>query len=131
MTFNIGSQSGGIINNVAGDQHIAGGQRGRAVTAEAARRAVNDLRTVLAAAPLDEATAAEAQEQVEAIDAEVQRPQPDRPRVARSLESLTRVLAAAGSLATAGTALIGPLYTLAGWLGVLGEPVVRLLTPTR
>ena len=28
MTFNIGSQSGGVFNNVAGNQHIHGGQQG-------------------------------------------------------------------------------------------------------
>ena len=27
MTFNIGNQSGGVINNVAGDQHITGDRK--------------------------------------------------------------------------------------------------------
>jgi hypothetical protein len=43
------------------------------------------------------------------------------------LERLTRLLAAAGSLTTAGTALVGPLRTIAGWLGALSEPFLHLL----
>jgi len=143
MTFNIGNQTGGIINNVAGDQRIAGGQHGTVVTTEAALRAVQQLRDGLAttevtteatteaatnaATGLDGQTAAEARERVDEIDTELRAPQPDRPRIAAVLERLTRVLAAAGSLAAAGAALIGPLRTLAGWLGTLGEPILRLL----
>jgi len=51
MTFNIGNQNAAIINNVAGDQRIEGGQHGTAVTAvstEEARRAVRELRSGLA-----------------------------------------------------------------------------------
>ncbi len=58
MTFNIGNQSGGVINNVAGDQHITGGQHGTLVSTEDARRAVGELRRAVTAAGLGEATAA-------------------------------------------------------------------------
>jgi hypothetical protein len=37
------------------------------------------------------------------------------------------LLTAAGSLATGGTALVGPLHALASWLGAIGEPVLHLL----
>lgn len=127
MTFNIENQTAGNINNVGGDQRITGGQQGIVVTSEAVRQAVRDLREALATTPLDEATAAEVRDQVEAIAAEVQTPQPDRPRAASSLERLTRLLVATGSLATAGAALVSPLQTLASWLGTLGEPILRLL----
>ena len=46
MTFTIGTQNAAVINNVAGDQRIDGGQYGTAVTAvtaEQARRAVREL----------------------------------------------------------------------------------------
>jgi hypothetical protein len=33
----------------------------------------------------------------------------------------------AGSLATSGAALLGPLHALAGWLGALGGPILALL----
>jgi hypothetical protein len=127
MTFHIGSQTGGIINNVAGDQRVTGGQHGTAVATEAALRAVHELRDALGTAALDAKTATEARARVEEIDTELRTPQPDRSRVARCLERLTRLLAAAGSLATAGVALVGPLQTLAGWLGTLGEPILQLL----
>jgi CO/xanthine dehydrogenase Mo-binding subunit len=127
MTFHIGSQTGGIINNVAGDQRVTGGQYGTVVTTEAALRAVHELREALRAAALDARTATEARARVEEIDTELRTPQPDRSRVAGRLERLTRLLAAAGTLATAGVALVGPLQTLAGWLGTLGEPILRLL----
>jgi hypothetical protein len=126
-SFSIGSQNAGVINNVAGDQRITGGQHGTQVTLDTARQAVRDLHAGLSATALDGKTAAEARTQVETIDAELEAPQPDRSRVARSVERLTRLLAAARSLATAGAALMGPLRLLAGWLGTLGEPILRLL----
>jgi hypothetical protein len=127
MTFNIGSQSAGNINNVARDQHITGGQQGILVTPEAARQAVIDLRAGIQITPLDEATSAAAEAEVTEIEAGMREPQPDRSQVARPLERLTRLLLAAGSLTTASTALLQPLHMLAGWLGALGEPILHLL----
>ncbi len=127
MTFNIGSQSGGNINNVAGDQRITGGQHATVVTTESARQAVLDLRSGLDTTALDETTAASARTRVDEIDADMKAQQPNRSRIASSLERLTRLLVGAGTLVTAGGALLGPLQTLAGWLGTLGEPILRLL----
>jgi hypothetical protein len=126
MTFNIGNQSGGIINNVAGDQRNYGGQY-VATTIEAARQAVRDLREGLARVPLDGPAAAQARADVDALSAAVHAPQPEPSTVAGPLHRLTRLLSAAGSLTAAGTALVGPLRTLAGWLGALGEPILHLL----
>ena len=127
MTFNIGSQSGGVINNVAGDQHITGQQYGTLVTAEDARRALGDVRHAVTAAGLDQATAAAAHTQVAEMDETLRAERPDKSRFARALERLTRLLSAAGSLVTSGAALLGPLHALAGWLGALGGPVLALL----
>jgi len=127
MTFNIGNQSGGVINNVAGDQHITGQQYGALVTTEDARRALGDLRNGVTTAGLGADTAADAHAQVAEMDAELRAERPDKSRFARVLERLTRLLAAAGSLATSGTALLGPLHALAGWLGALGGPILALL----
>jgi len=127
MNFNIGSQSGGVINNVAGDQHITGQQYGTLVTTEDARRALGDLRGAVATARLGEDGAAGAHADVAEMDAVLQAGEPDKPRFARVLERLTRLLAAAGSLATSGAALLGPLHALAGWLGALGGPILALL----
>ncbi len=127
MTFNIGSQSGGVINNVAGDQHITGQQYGTLVTAEDARRALGDVRHAVTAAGLDQATAAAAHTEVAEMDETLRTERPDKSRFARALERLTRLLSAAGSLVTSGAALLGPLHALAGWLGALGGPVLALL----
>lgn len=127
MTFNIGSQSGGVINNVAGGQNITGQQYGTLVTTEDARRALGELRHAVTTAGLGEGAAADAHAHVAEMDATLQADQPDRPRFARALERLTRLLSAAGSLATSGAALLGPLHALAGWLGTLGGPILSLL----
>jgi hypothetical protein len=127
MTFNIGSQSGGVINNVAGDQHITGQQHGTLGTAEDARRTLSQLRRAMTTAGLGDVTAADARAPLAEMDTALQADQPDRPWFARALEQLTRLLAAAGSLATSGTALIAPLHALASWLGTLGGPILSLL----
>jgi hypothetical protein len=127
MTFNIGSQTGGVINNVGGDQHISGGQSGALVTAADARAALAGLRRAVAATSLDEAAGAQARARLTELDTEMSAAHPDRPRFARALERLTRLLASAGSLAAAGGALLGPLHTLATWLGAAGHPILALL----
>ena len=127
MTFNIGSQSGGVINNVAGDQHITGQQYGTLVTTEDARRALGELRQGVTTAGLGGDAAADAHAHVAEMDAALKAGQPDKPRFARALERLTRLLSAAGSLAASGAALLGPLHALAGWLGALGGPILALL----
>lgn len=129
MTFNIGNQNAGVVNNVAGNQRIEGAQQGILVSSDDALRTVNDLRAALARVTLDPKTAAVAKEHVDEIESELRaRPEPDRARVAQTLERLTRVLTAAGAVATAGATLAGPLQALAGWLGDLGAPVLALLT---
>jgi hypothetical protein len=128
MSFNIGNQNAGVINNVAGDQRIHGGQHGTLVTTEDALHTVGDLRAALAQVALDPDTSAVAREHVDEIESELRHePEPDRAKVAETLERLTRVLTAAGAVTTAGAALVGPLQALAGWLGNLGGPVLALL----
>ena len=127
MTFNINNQNAGLINNVAGDQHIHGGQAGSQVTLDAARGAVRQLRQVLSGEPLPQAAAAAALGDLDDLDAEMCTREPDRPTIADRLRHLTSVLISAGSLASAGAAVIGPLQTLVTWLGHLGEPIGHML----
>jgi hypothetical protein len=127
MSPRINNQHAGIINNNDGDQVIYGGQYGTFGASEDARRAVRDLRDALADADLDNATAALAHAQVAEIDAAVHAPEPDKRRAAGPFKRLVELLADAGSLATAGTALIGPLQALAGWLGAHGAAILSLL----
>ena len=127
MSIRIKNQHGAVINNVDGDQVIHGNQYGTVVTSEDARRAVRDLGGALADTALDEATAARARAEVAEIDAAVHAPEPDKRRAAGPLKRLVELLANAGSLATAGAALVGPLQALAGWLGVHGAAILGLL----
>jgi hypothetical protein len=127
VTFNIGGQTGGVINNVQGDQHITGGQQGILISTDQARQAVRELSAWLDTAGLDETTAAQARSDIAEIETAMRAPQPDRPRAAHFLGRLTQVLVAAGSLSTATTAVLGSLQTLAGWLGPLGQHVLHLL----
>jgi hypothetical protein len=53
------------------------------------------------------------------MDAAMRDASPDRSRFAAALNRLTRLLTATGSLASAGTALAGPLHTLATWVGAV------------
>jgi hypothetical protein len=127
MTFNIGSQNAANINNVGRDQHITGGQTGIVVTREQALEALAELRAGVAATRLEPGPSVEVETELSHIEASLRRPEPDRARIAPRLERLTRILLAAGSLASAGSALVGPLGMLAHWLGALGAPVLGLL----
>jgi len=127
MSIHIKNQHGVVINNVDGDQMVYGGQHATVVTSEDARRAVHDLRNALAGAALDDATVAEARARLAEIDAAVHAPEPDKRRAAGPLKRLVKLLADAGSLATAGAALIGPLQTLASWLGAHGAAILSML----
>jgi len=106
---------------------IQGGQQGTIVTDEGARHAVRELRSALAAVKLDQFAAAKTRTQITEIDTAMHVPQPDKSRVADMLKRLTGLLVASGSLTTAAAAIIGPLQTLASWLGTLGAPILHLL----
>jgi hypothetical protein len=124
MTFNIGSQSGGVFNNVAGDQTVYGGQQ----AAGPAEQGLRELRTALARHPLPAGSEAAARAEIDEIERAVRvGPEPDRGRAAQALERLTRLLSGAGSLAAAGASLIVPLRALATWLGPVAERVITML----
>jgi hypothetical protein len=127
MTFNIGNQNAANINNVGRDQHITGGQTGIVVTSEQALQALANLRAGLQATRLDPAMSVAADTELRDIEAGFRQPEPDRTRIAPTLERLTRILLAAGSLVSAGSALVGPLGVLVHWLGALGAPILGLL----
>jgi hypothetical protein len=127
MEIHVKNQTAGVITYVDGNQVIYGGLHGTVVTDEDACRAVRELREALTSVALDRTRAAEARAQVAEIDAAVRTPRPDKRRAADTLKRLTELLAGAGSLTTASTALIGPLQTLATWLGAHGTAILSLL----
>lgn len=130
MSFNIGSQSGGVINNVAGDQRIEGGQHGVQVSREDAASAAATLRELLARTDLKALTDEEratVHEDAGAITDEMASPEPSPDKVVGRLKRITSILSATGALAGAGAALIGPLSAIASWLGPLGASVLSML----
>lgn len=127
MSFNIGNQTGGVINNVSGSQRISGGQHGQAASTDTACHALRELRAVVLQAGLDDGKAAAAAAFLDDIDAGLTEPEPDRSRVGRALDELTGLLLSAGALASAGQALAGPLRAIASWVGSWGPAVAQLM----
>jgi len=127
MTFNIHSQTAGVINQVAGDQNVYGGQHGTIGPLDSARNAVRDLRRAVDTAQLDQETAEAAKAQVVQIDVEMRKERPDPTTVESRLSKLTALLKSAGSLAAAGATIVGPIQTLVTWLGGLGANIARML----
>ena len=130
MSFNIGSQTGGVINNVAGDQYVSGRQSGVAVSLSDAQTAAQALQTALAAADLSELGADQRTQlttDADAIVAEVHASDPPQESIRDRLARITSILRDAGALAGAAAAIVGPVTELAQWLGPLGASVLALL----
>ena len=124
MNFN-GPQSGSYNDYVIGTQNNYGVEG--SVTIGEVRQAVRDLDAALATAPLPENTRRAARDHVRAVEHEVQRDRPDQRTVVDRMERLATLLRSTGSVVTAGSALAGPLRTLATWLGPAAAPLLALL----
>ena len=127
MEIHVKNQSAGVITYIEGNQVVYGGLHGSVVTDEDAWRAVSDLREALTSVILDGPRAAEARAQVAELDGAVRARRPNKGRAADILRRLTELLAGAGSLTTPGAALMGPLQTLASWLGAHGAAILGML----
>jgi hypothetical protein len=123
--FTIGSQQAVTINQAARDQTI--NNPGGTLTI-APQGAVADLRGALHAAALPDPARREAEHALDAVEAELECPGPDKSRIATLVEKLTYTLKEAGALATAGESLLSPLKTLTSWLGPAGLAALRLLS---
>jgi len=117
MTFNIGSQHAANINNVAGDQIIHGGQTGYSDT----RALLDRVRQEIATLQLKPPAMTQVHAELEAIDAELGAPRPDRQAAAGRVGRLISVLKSAGALATGGSGLMASLTALVNSFGALGS----------
>ena len=123
MSFNIGSQSGGVVNNVAGNQRVEGGQHGVQVSREDAASAAATLRELLSRtdlSALSDEDRARVHEDAAAISDEMASPEPSPDKVVGRLERLTSILSAGGALAGAGVDVVA--------LGVDGDGETRATT---
>lgn len=127
MSFNIGNQTGGVINNVAGNQRISGGQHGTAVSTSSVREAVQALRAAVDDADLDEATTVALSGHLKDIETEVSAQEPDRSMVGATLDKVAGLLVSAGAVAAAGQSLTGPIRVVASWVGSWGPAVAQLI----
>jgi hypothetical protein len=122
--FNIGQQQAGVINNVGGNLNVDRFEG----TLQVGNQLVADLRAALDRTPLPGPTRAEAGRALDEVERELERPQPDKSRIAARLEGLTRLLSSAGALAAAADNLLLPvLGKLADWLGPAGASLTALL----
>lgn len=129
MTFNIGSQRADLINIVAGQQTIHGGQHVISSAAEALAM-LDVLRAELETVRLSPAKKRTAKKCVEGMEQELHQKQPDKPSIADRLTRLTKILVAAGAVLTGATALGQAIGGLASWLGTLGASVLPLVSPS-
>jgi hypothetical protein len=127
MEIHVNNQTAGVITYIDGNQVVYGGLHGTVVTDEDARRAVHELREALPGAALDRTRATEARARIAEVAEAVRGPRPDKRRAGDALRRFTELLARAGSLVTASSALLGPLQILATWLGVHGAAIASLL----
>ncbi|KND24444.1 hypothetical protein IQ64_47385 [Streptomyces stelliscabiei] len=117
-----------MVNNVAGNQTVHDGQSAVFTAGgQEVRDLVRELRASIERTALPSAIEPEVRVELDSLDEEVAEPEPDREAVAARLGRITRLLTSAGALVTAGTGLIGPLGALAGWLGALGQPILRAI----
>jgi hypothetical protein len=127
MTFNIGSQQGGVVNNVAGDQIISGGQHVTIASTAEALAVVEGLRGDISRAPIAGSSRAVANDVLDDIERELRRSEPDKPTIGSRLARLTNVLVTAGGLVTGGTTLLTGIAALATWLGSAGAATLGLV----
>lgn len=127
MTFNIHKQNAGQINMAGRDMTICGDQHATVIAIGEARNAVRELQEALAGARLEPSTAAAARTHIDVLDAEMRPDNPDKASIASHLRRLADLLSSTGSLVGAGAAIVGPLQTLATWLGHLGTPITHTL----
>jgi hypothetical protein len=127
MTFHIGSQHAEMINNVAADQTIHGGQNVSIASQAEALAVVQQLRRELERAALTGESRSAANRALGDIERELHRSRPDAPTIGDRLARLTNVVVSAGALATGGTTLLTAIKGLATWLGAAGNATIALV----
>ena len=124
MGFNINNQTGGVVNNVEGNQYIRGDQRSGMVQSGDVRKAVQELERGVTSLGLQDDQLRAMSVHLKEIEAEVNRKHPAPEKVVDPLKKITEIAGAAGALAS----LAGPIQNLIAWLGPLGQPIAKLLS---
>jgi hypothetical protein len=128
MTFNIGQQNAGVINNVAGDMTVHGGQVGTLASVPDALAAVELIRDEIARCALPPEARTAAAKELDGMEHDLRQAAPNKATIGESLTRLTKLLVTTGALVTGTTALLNGLGGLATWLGHFGSAARQLLT---
>jgi len=118
----------GPVQTGAGHQNVVGGDQ--VIYREQRESLLNEMARVQdAVAQLQLATGArrDVVQALTAVEGALRSDNPDREQAGRSLEAVTVRLQEAGTLASAGSALIDALSRLAHWIGPMGHGVLALL----
>jgi hypothetical protein len=129
VTFNIGNQQAGVVNNVAGSQTIHGGQHGALVLdVERGRTLLADLRCQVAAASLPDVDRTAALRDIDACERALDGDEPDARSLGSRLGAVAQVVVTAGAVVSAGTGVGAALAAIAAWLGPVGNSI-RMMLP--
>jgi hypothetical protein len=126
-TFNIGNQQAVSVNNVGGDMTVHGDVAPAATLVVAAAPDLAALRAALHRLPLQVEQRPQAEEQLDAAEAEMARPEPNKAAAAGRLTRLTEMLKRWGALASGGEGVVGPILRIAALLGPAGAALGALL----
>lgn len=87
--------------------------------------AAAELREVLGRLGLASEESRAACSELDDVERELRKSDPDRGKVASGLNRFAETLKSAGAFASAGAALFGPIGVIAGFLGPLGDTIVK------
>jgi len=127
MTFNIGSQHAGVVNNVAGDQIVHGGQHGYVMVPPEVIAAVRAVRVHLSDLALDADDHARADADLADLDHRLITGQTSHRDTADRLSRLLTAARQAGAIITGASSVGTAITTIAHWLGPVGTTLLHLL----
>ena len=127
MTFNIGNQHAAVVNNVARDQTVHGGQHGYVMVPPEVIAAVRAVRAHLSDLALDADDHARAEAELADLDHQLITGQTTHRDTAHRLSRLLTAARQAGAIITAASSLGTAITTIAHWLGPVGTTLLHLL----
>ena len=127
MTFNIGNQHAAVVNNVAGDQTVRGGQHGYVMAPPEVIAAVRAVRAHLSDLSLDADEHARADAELADLDHQMITGQTTQRDTADRLSGLLTAARQAGACITSASSLGTAITTIAHWLGPVGSTLLHLL----
>lgn len=127
MTFHIGSQQAGVLNNVAGDQHNHGGQHAAMPAPPEVLAALAELHARLDQLQLHPADHAQIDAELTELNTSLVAGTATKKDAAERLTRFADTARRAGVLVTAVSGLGVAITTLGRWLGPVGAALLSLV----